>query len=166
MVSKVTDKVENVENMKNVEKISILLHHVIFSYEQAHEKLVGKSSKAILQELIKGLANTFELGEICDISKSESLQVNLQAYIDYLNSTDYFENVMVNYRDGSYVFEIKEREFAKRDSHIKLSNKHTCPFAILAAAVIYYSTEKNCRIHETDFDIHGSRTIIEQIERA
>ena len=50
--------------------------------------------------------------------------------------------------------------FAKKDSHIKLSNKHTCPFAILAAAVIYYSTEKNCRIHETEFDIHGTELLL------
>lgn len=145
------------------EKISILLHHVIFSYEQAHETLVGTSSKAILQELVKGLANTFELGDICCISKSTSLQENLQSYIDNLNSSKYFDNVTINKQDGSYVFEIKECKFAKKNSHITLTNKHTCPFAILAAAVIYYSTGGNYKIHETEFDVHGSKTVIEKI---
>lgn len=148
------------------ERISILLHHVVFSYEQAHEKLVGTSSKAILQELIKGLANTFEMNDICYISKSRSLQDNLQSYIANLNMSKYFDNVTVDNLDGSFIFEIKDCKFAKKDSHIFLSNKHTCPFAVLAAAVIYYSTNENLRIHETEFDIHGSRTVIEQIKGA
>ena len=146
------------------ERISILLHHVVFSYEQAHEKLIGTSSKAILQELIKGLANTFELGDICYISKSRSLQENLQSYIDNLNMSKYYDDVTVEYLNGSFIFKIEECKFAKKDSHIFLSNKHTCPFAILAAAVIYYSTDANLRIHETEFDVHGSRTVIEQIK--
>ena len=146
------------------ERISILLHHVIFSYEQAHEKLVGTSSKAILPELIKGMANTFELGDICYISKSRSLQDNLKSYIDNLNMSKYFDDVMVEYLNGSYVFQIKECKFAQKDSHIHLSNKHTCPFAVLAAAVIYYSTNENLRIHDTEFGVHGSRTVIEQIK--
>ena len=146
------------------EQITILLHHVIFSYEQAHEKLVGTGSEAILQELIKGLKNTFEFGDIGFVSKSKSLQENLQSYIDNLNLSKYFDDVMFEHQNESYVFEIKECKFAQKDSHIYLTNKHTCPFAVLAAAIIYYSTNENLRIHQTEFDEHSSRTVIEQIK--
>ena len=147
------------------ETISILLHHVIFSYEKAHERLVGTTSGALLQELVKELTTTFELGYIADISKSNSLQENLQSYIDNLNSSEYFDEVTGDYKDGAYVFEIKRCEFAKKETHIILSGKkHTCPFAILAAAVIFYSTGKDLRIHKTDFSEIGSKTVIENIE--
>jgi hypothetical protein len=153
-------------NIDDFQRVSIQLHHMIFSYEQAHEKLVGASSKAILQELIKGLANTFEMGDICYISRSRSLQDNVQSFIDNLNMSEYFDDVKVEYLNGTYVFEIKECKFAKKGSHIFLKHKHTCPFAILAAAIIYYSTNENLRIHETEFDVHSSRTVIEKMNGA
>jgi len=113
------------------------------------------------------LKTTFELGDIGYISKSKSMQENLQVYIDNLNSSKYFNEVTIEQVNGTHVFEVKQCEFAKKNSHMILSEKkHTCPFAIVAAAIIYYSTGENLIIHNTVFNVNGGRTVIEQVKKS
>lgn len=154
---------ESVQKIDDLEKIAFLLHHIVFSYEQAYEKLIGTASRAILQELVKGLEWTFETGDFGKISKSNSLHENVSAFIDQLNSSGYFENIRLEYMSNSYLLEIQKCIFTQKYPHSSNLKKHVCPFAILAAAVIHYSNGGLLRINETDFNEDGSRTVIENV---
>ena len=66
--------------------------------------------------------------------------------------------------DNSYIFEVKECKFAS-SGHDIFREGHICPFAILAAAVIFYKTGAQILIEDSEFNDMGSKTLITVHER-
>jgi len=139
---------------------AILLHVTIFAYQKSYENIVGSGSRAILTHAIPYLAEMLKHLGLPELSLSKSLDENISTYISLVKQSGYICDAKLR-NDGknSHIFEVKECQFASC-GHKIFKDRHICPFAILAASVIYYHTGAPISIDNSEFSDTGSNTLI------
>lgn len=144
--------------------IPSLLHSSLFAFEKAHGRLTGSTSKAILQLIVKELPKILQKDGHYVIDKRLNIEKNMEQFRDYLDNREYFENVKFERFNDTFIFELEGCVFAKSGVHETLEpEKSTCPFATIAAAIIFYLTKKNMTIGDSEFNKTGTKTVMKLV---
>lgn len=152
------------ERKLTFQDIPALLHSSLFAFEKAHGRLTGSTSRAILQLIVKELPKILQKDGHYVIDDSLSIEKNMQQFRDYLDNKEYFEDVKFERSNDAFIFEIEGCVFAKSGVHETLEpEKSTCPFATIAAAVLFYQTGKNLTIEDSEFRKTGTKTVIKLV---
>lgn len=143
--------------------MAALLHSGFFAFERAHGELIGSGSKAILRYVVRDLPGILEARGDSLIDENRSLDENLEAVVDYFSNPEHFKDVSIE-RDGDrFEFRIGECQLARTGVHEVLSEKNTCPFAIIIASILYQLTGENVSIHDSEYTEYGNCTVLELV---
>ncbi|HIH44322.1 MAG TPA: hypothetical protein HA257_04340 [Candidatus Methanoperedenaceae archaeon] len=141
--------------------MAALFHSSFFAFEQAHGRITGTASRAILQQIVRVMPKILEKEGQPVINKSLTLEENMAHFRDYIHNEELIENVNFENNDDMFNIEIKGCTVAKSGVHEILDpKKSTCPYAIVAAAMIFYLTGKNLTIEDSEFTKDGTKTLL------
>ncbi len=141
--------------------VALLMHATLFSYQKSYDKMVGAASSAILRFAIPYLSEILSLTGLPDIRKEKSLEDNISTYISMVKESGYVVDALFSQKDdNTYVFEMKQCHFAYKGHKIFNEGGLICPFAILAATVLFMKTEQPITVENSDFNETGSITKI------
>lgn len=139
---------------------SLLLHLTIFAYQKSYADMVGSGSKAILTLIIPYLSELIKTTGLPQLSKEKNIDENMLSYITFVKQGGYIGDVIIKPQgDKAYNFEVKDCGSA-HCNHQLFKDSHICPFAILAASVIYYTTGSQVSIENSEFSDSGSKTLL------
>lgn len=142
---------------------ALLLHATLFSFQKAYGKMVGQASKSIVRYSLLYLDDILRIQRLPVIDKKKSIEENMAVYISMVKKTGYIGDASLSQKsENSYLFEIKNCRFATRGHEIFKSGL-ICPFAVLAASVIFHKTDALISVGDSKFSNTGSRTIITMI---
>jgi hypothetical protein len=150
----------NQESQKKVfHSTALMFHMTIYAYQKSIGNIVGNGSGAILSFVIPYLMEMLSYMELPELSKSKSIDENISAYLSMINENGYIMDAnLIRESDNAYTFEILNCKLAKCN-HTIFKSGYICPFAILAAAVVFYKTGANISIKESIFNETGSKTL-------
>jgi hypothetical protein len=115
----------------------------------------------ILRFTIPYLSEILSLTGLPDIMKEKSLEDNMSIYISLVKESGYVVDALFSRKDdNTYVFEMKQCQFAYKGHRIFNEGGLICPFAILAATVLFLKTEKPIKVEDSIFNGTGSITSI------
>ena len=150
---------------KNLHSTALLFHLTIYAYQESYMKMVGSGSRAILTHVIPYLTEMLKHLGMPELSQKKSMDENMSIYTSLVKESGYIgDAVLNNDGDNSYIFEVRDCRFAS-GGHEIFKEGHICPFAILAAAVIFYKTGAVLSIEDSEFNDSGSKTLITVRER-
>lgn len=150
---------------KNLHSTALLFHLTIYAYQESYLKMVGSGSRAILIHAIPYLTEMLKHLGMPELSQEKSMDENMSIYTSLVKESGYIRDaVLKNNGDNSYIFEVRDCKFASAGHEI-FKEGHICPFAILAAAVIFYKTGAVPSIENSEFNDIGSNTLITVRER-
>lgn len=139
---------------------ALLLHSVLFAYQKAHTKIVGKGSKAVLQELFKNIQGLIKESVQYEIDMEKTADQNLVIYRSLLRESGYVRDIVLeSENEDEYVFKTVDCLFARK-VHRHYKDGYICPFAIIAASILYKTKNANVTINESDLNETGSVTRI------
>jgi hypothetical protein len=139
---------------------ALLLHLTIFAYQKSYVDMVGSGSKAILTLTIPYLSELLKNTGLPQLSKEKNIDENMFSYISFVKKGGYIGDVIMTPEgDNAYNFEVKDCGSAYCN-HKLFKENHICPFAILAAAVVYYTTGSQISISDSQFNDSGSKTLL------
>jgi hypothetical protein len=145
---------------KGCNSVAILIHAALFSYQKAYGRLAGDSSRAILSSAISYLIDLVDMAGLPEIRKEKSIDDNMSVYTSMLKESGYIgEALLRKKKDNIYSFGIVQCRFAFK-GHRVCHGGLICPFAILAASIIYFKTDCPVSIDESRFTKTGSQTRI------
>ena len=148
-----------------IHSTALLFHLTIYAYQESYGKMVGSGSRAILTYAIPYLTEMLKHLGMPELSQSKSIDENISIYISLVKESGYILDAGLNHNvDNSYIFEVKDCKFAS-EGHDIFKGGHVCPFAILAAAVIFYKTGAQISMEDSEFNDMGSKTLINVLER-
>lgn len=143
--------------------MAVLFHSSFFAFEQSHGKITGSSSRAILQQIVRVMPKILEKEGQPVINESLTLEENMAHFRDYLSNKELIGNVNFEKEGDIFKLEIDGCAVAKSGVHEILDpRKSTCPYAIAAAAMIFYLTGKNLTIEDSEFTEDGTKTVLKQ----
>lgn len=143
----------------------LLIHAAIFAYQKSLGKMVGSGSGAVLRFAIPYLSEMMDMEGLPDIRKEKSLDENMSIYLGVIKESGYvMDAVFSKIGNNKYTFEMEQCHFASKGHKIFTEGNLTCPFAILAAAVLFMKTEANITLEESKFNENGSLTNITIIQ--
>ena len=150
---------------KNLHSTALLFHLTIYAYQESYMKMVGSGSRAILTHVIPYLTEMLKHLGMPELSQKKSMDENMSIYTSLVKESGYIgDAVLNNDGDNSYIFEVRDCKLAS-EGHELFKEGHICPFAILAAAVIFYKTGAVLSIEDSEFNDSGSKTLITVRER-
>lgn len=145
---------------REIHSTALLLHLTIYAYQESYKNMVGSGSRAILTYAIPYLTEMLKHSELPELSQDKSIDDNISIYVSLVKESGYVMDAVLNHNgDNSYIFELKDCKFASQ-GHDIFKEGHVCPFAILAAAVIFYKTGAHISIEDSEFNDIGSKTLI------
>jgi len=143
---------------KDLDSTVFLLHMTLYSYQKSIDNIVGNGSRAILTFGIPYLMEILRYGELSELNKSKSIDENMTSYLSIIKKNGIKDAKLKRESENVYSFEIKECDFAQRNHKIFKSDS-ICPFAIVAAAIVFYKTEAHISIQESILNKQGSKTM-------
>lgn len=151
---------------KDCNSTALLIHTVLFAYEKSHGRMTGSGSKAVLQLAVEFMPLLLKELKFPELNRDKSIEENISSYIAMVRETGYIRDAALN-RSGEncYTFESKNCRFAPT-GHKIFTGGHICPFAILAASVLYLKTGESISMNESEFTQTGSRTVINVHKKA
>lgn len=148
------------ESKIDFQSAAFLLHLTIFAYQKSYEDMVGRGSRAILNLTIPYLSELLKNTGLPRLSKEKNIDENMLSYISFVKQGGYIKDVIMKPQgDNAYILKVKDCGSAKCNHKIFKEN-HICPFAILAAAVVYYVKGSHISIGDSQFDDSGSKTLL------
>ena len=97
--------------------------------------------------------------ELPQLSKNKSINENISTYISMITRNGYIRDANFKHEGAStYSFEMLDCTLAP-SNHKIFKMGYICPFAILAAAVVFYKTGTHIKIEESVFSETGSKTL-------
>lgn len=144
-------------------ELAALLHSCFYAFERAHGKLTGSASKEILREIVEDLPDILHFRGEHIVDDSLPLDENLRRFEEYLSDLQVFENAEFKEGGGGrYRFVVEGCALGRSGTHDMVrTNESTCPFAIVAASILYYLTKQDVHIHESEYFPGGTATLIQ-----
>ncbi len=156
----------NKGDTRDCNSAALLIHSVLFAYQKSHGRMVGSGSRAVLQLAMEFLPLLLKEFKFPELNRGKSVEDNISSYITMVRETGYFEDAVLSQSgENGYTFESKNCKFAST-GHKIFTSGHICPFAILAASVLYLKTGENISMSESEFTKTGSRTVINVHKKA
>lgn len=153
------------EKIINEAEMAALLHTCFFGFERAHGKLTGRGSRAILQYVVKGLPRILHHRDQHLVQEDAPLEENLARFNNYFSRSELFDSVELRREDeDKYCFVIEGCPLAD-GVHEILDPDAVCPFAIVAASVLYHLTGQDVSIQDSNYTDDGTTTRIEIIRQ-
>jgi hypothetical protein len=153
------------KNSREIHSTALLFHLTIYAYQESYKNMIGSGSRAILKYVIPYLTEMLKQLGMPELSQSKTMDENMSIYISLIRDSGYILDAGLKLNgDNSYIFEVKDCKFAS-GGHDIFKVGHICPFAILAAAVIFYKTGAQISIEDSEFNEIGSKTLINVHER-
>lgn len=140
---------------------ALMIHLALFAYQRSYGEMVGTASDAILRFAIPSLSEMISLAGLPDIGKEKSLEDNMNIYLSMVKEIGYVVDARFSQKsDNEFVFEMNQCHFAFKGHRIFNEGRLICPFAILAATVLFVKTGSSISLEPTKFYETGSITKI------
>ncbi|MEM2924100.1 MAG: DUF5788 family protein [Methanocellales archaeon] len=167
MVEKEKERKKEKEEKREVEEdratpleIAVLLHSAFFGIVWSHYNMVEDLEGRIYIGSITQLPPILHR-EGFKVDRSKKLEDSLREFAEHLQNKEFFDFVEFRRLDENrFVFEIDGCALAKNGIHEMLT-RDVCPFALIAASMLYELAEKPLYIAASEFTVLGSRTILE-----
>jgi len=141
--------------------IAALFHTVLFAYQKTLEEIAGDDATSIVASRVMPMVEEMTGEVFPELAGLDNPDDALGKFADLLGASEMVREMNMEKDGERYAVGIDGCAFADHVHSMTRPKDVTCPWAIIAMAIVQKSSKRNVRMTLSEFTAKGSETTIE-----